>query len=191
MSKIAAIILAAGKGERMPGGDKMLQSFRGKPLLSTVIEAARRSRADPVSVVTGHAADRLAPLLDQPGLTHVANPDYAEGISSSLKAGISALPDEVDGALICLGDMPLVTDKHLNTLIEAFSGTVCAPTYQGRRGNPVLWGRKYFAELLELTGDKGARDLLKRYNDELILVEMPDDGILIDIDTPDALEKLQ
>lgn len=175
----------------MPGGDKMLRSFRGKPLLSTVIDAARSSKADPVLVVTGHAANRLAPLLDQPGLIHVANPDYAEGMSRSLKAGISALPDEVDGALICLGDMPLVTGKHLNALIGAFTGTVCAPTYRGQRGNPVLWGRKYFAELLELTGDKGARNLLKTHSDELILVEMPDDGILVDIDTPDALEKLQ
>jgi len=189
MARVAAIILAAGRGKRMEGRDKLLSSYRGRPLVDWIIDAAVTSKASNILIVTGHKGERLASLLDDRRIAAVGNPDFDSGMSSSIKAGIRALPRDIEGAIVCLADMPKLTAQHLDALIDAFTGgNICAPTYKGQRGNPVLWPRSRFSDLLTLEGDKGARDILKKLRNEITLVEMADDAILFDVDTPDVLE---
>ncbi len=120
------------------------------------------SGADPVIVVTGFDAQRIEQALGDLKLTLVHNPDFAAGLSTSLRAGVKALPETVDGALICLGDMPKVDPAVLRALMAAFTGAtaICVPVHQGRRGNPVLWGKRYFTEIMGLSGDRGAKSLM-------------------------------
>jgi len=189
MAKIAIIILAAGQGKRMEGRDKLLSRHRGRPLVEWAIDAAETSKATDVLIVTGYQGERLTSLLGGRRAISVGNPDFDSGMSSSIKVGVRTLPNDTEGAIICLADMPKVTARHLDALIDAFTGdNICAPTYEGRRGNPVLWPRNRFPDLLMLKGDKGARDILKERHNEITLVEMEDDAILFDVDTPDVLE---
>ena len=121
----------------------------------------------------------------------VHNPDYAAGMSGSLRAALEAVPDEVAGALICLGDMPHVTAEHTARLVEAFEDgdepAICVATHDGKRGNPSLWHRDFFAEMRAIEGDAGARDLIGKYAESVVEVEMADPGVLRDVDTPEAL----
>jgi molybdenum cofactor cytidylyltransferase len=126
----------------------------------------------------------------------IENPDYAAGLSTSVRTGLTWLNGkDVDGAVFLLGDMPLVTPAHVDRLIAAFNPVegraICIPTYKGKRGNPVLWGAKFFAEMRALEGDKGARSLFMAHADLVCEVEMADDGVLVDIDTPEALAALR
>ena len=124
----------------------------------------------------------------------VRNPAYREGLSSSLKAGLSALPDSADGVLIMLGDMPQVGSALLNRLIAAFSPpdgrSICIAVHDGKRGNPVLWSRAYFGEIAEINGDTGARHLLAQHEEQVCEVDA-DAGVLRDVDTPEALAQLR
>ncbi|MCW8861484.1 MAG: nucleotidyltransferase family protein [Rhodospirillales bacterium] len=189
---VAAVILAAGYSRRMEGGNKLLAKIGATPLITRVVDAALQSKARPVIVVIGHEGNLVASALDGRDVTFAVNHDPSSGLSSSIKAGIAALPDTVDGVLICLGDMPRLRPDHLNRLIDALNTgneiTVCAPIVGNRRGNPILWTRRHFPELMELSGDRGARDLVKRHKDSLREVPMPDDGVFFDVDTLDALE---
>ena len=150
----------------------------------------------PVVVVTGHDAPRLREALAARPLEFVDNPDHAAGLSTSVRAGLSWLADKtVDGALFLLGDMPLVTPAHLDRLIAAFNPVegraICVPTHRGKRGNPVLWSARFFPEMRALEGDKGARGLLGDHAEQVCEVEMDDDGVLVDVDTPEALAALR
>jgi len=128
-------------------------------------------------------------------LGFVHNPDYADGLASSLARGLAALPQDTDGVLIALGDMPRVKPAHLDKLIAAFNPlegrAICVPTCRGKRGNPVLFARRFFAEMARLKGDTGARQLIGQYHELVAEVEMDDEGVLIDIDSPDKLVKLR
>jgi molybdenum cofactor cytidylyltransferase len=159
-----------------------------------VVEMLRQSKADPIVVVTGHEGERVSAALRDLPVTVVHNPDFAQGLSTSLKRGIAALPADADGALITLGDMPRVTAAEIDRLIAAFNPVegrgICVPTRQGKRGNPVLWSRRFFDEMLQVAGDVGARHLIGTYPEMVAEVEMADDGVLTDIDTPQALAKL-
>jgi len=125
----------------------------------------------------------------------VHNPDYAQGLSTSLKAGIAALPAEVDGAIVCLGDMPQVDAALIDRLIAAFDpekgALVVVPTIAGKRGNPVVWSRRFFADLAQLEGDVGARHLIGSYPEAVVEVAVTGRGALIDVDTPDALRAVK
>jgi molybdenum cofactor cytidylyltransferase len=125
----------------------------------------------------------------------VRNPAFAEGLSSSLKRGLAALPPDIDGVVVCLGDMPLVAGRDLDRLIAAFNPlegrAIVVPTRHGKRGNPVLWARRFIPEMAELAGDVGAKHLIGEYAELVAEVEMDSDGVLIDIDTPDALAVLR
>ena len=192
---IAAIVLAAGRSTRMGAETKLLADLAGKPLVRHVVEAALASRARPVLVVTGHQAASIVAALAGLEVTVVDNPDYAVGLSSSLKAGIAAVPGGCAGALILLGDMPQITGAHLDRLIAAFAAeegaATIVPTYEGQRGNPVLWPRAYFAEMLQLDGDAGARRLLTAHADRVREIDLDTDAILADVDTPAALARLR
>ena len=125
-------------------------------------------------------------------MKQVHNPSFADGLSTSLKAGLAALPSGVDGALICLGDMPQVSAEMIDRLIAAFdpdrSALIVVPTFEGKRGNPVLWSRRFFHELGALEGDVGARHLIGQFPDAVVEVPVTGQGAFFDIDTPEALE---
>src|SRR5690606_11484843 len=141
------------------GPNKLLLPLGGKPMVAHVTEAVRASGAGPVTVVTGNAESGVREALSDFDVSFVHNPDYAEGLSTSLRAGLAALPEDVDGVLVCLGDMPDIEAAHLDRLIAAFDPeegrTICVPTVTGKRGNPVLWGRDWFGAMMEVKGDTG------------------------------------
>jgi molybdenum cofactor cytidylyltransferase len=187
-------VLAAGRSSRM-GSNKLLAEVAGRPMVTHVVDAALASQARPVVVVTGNEAERVAAALGDRPVQRVHNPDFAAGISGSLKAGLRALGDEVDGALICLADMPRLGAATLDRLIAAFNPVegraICVPTWNGKRGNPVLWSRRFFPAMAELAGDVGARHLIGEHADLVCEVAMADDAVLLDIDTPEALASLR
>lgn len=190
---MAAIVLAAGLGSRFGETPKMLAELDGKPLVRRVAEAALASRADPVMVVLGRAAAAVRAALDGLEVAFVDNPDYAQGLSTSLKVGFAALPGDAAGAVVCLGDMPLLGADVLDALIAAFAETPDAaaivPVHAGRRGNPVLLARRLAPEIAGLEGDRGAGPLLKGRADVRELA-WGDERVLVDVDTPEALAAL-
>ncbi len=194
LPRIAAIILAAGMSSRM-GSNKLTETVGGKPLVRHAVEAALASAADPVIVVTGNGADAVKRSLAPLAVNFVDNPDFSKGLSTSLKCGLKSLPPDCDGALILLGDMPGVSTALLDKLIAAFDPgedrAICIATRHGRRGNPVLWSRRFFPEMLAIEGDVGARHLIAQYGELVCEVEAADDGPLTDIDTPEALSAYQ
>jgi molybdenum cofactor cytidylyltransferase len=193
--RVAALVLAAGQSRRMGAANKLLAEVGGVPMVVRAVDAALASRARPVVVVLGHEAARVRAALGDRPVTVATNPDYAEGISSSIRHGLAALPHEVDGAVICLGDMPLVSAAVIDRLIAAFnpleSRAICLPTWRGKRGNPVLWARQFFREMGEIAGDVGARHLIGAWPEVVAEVAMQDDAVLVDVDTPEALAALR
>ena len=188
--KIAAIVLAAGASSRM-GSNKLLADVGGKPMARHVVEAALGSSAEPVIVVTGKDGEKVRALLDSKNVSFIDNPDFAKGLSESLKRGLKTLADDCDGAIVLLGDMPGVTDALIDRLIAAFDPAegraICVATRNGKRGNPVLFARRFFPEIEAIEGDVGARGLIGAYPDLVVEVEAGDNAPLIDIDTPEAL----
>jgi molybdenum cofactor cytidylyltransferase len=159
------------------------------------VEEALGSRARPVIVVTGHQRERVEAALKGLAVTLVHNPDYAHGLSTSLKAGIAAVPADVDGAIVCLGDMPQVDAALMDRLIAALDpergALVAVPSIEGKRGNPVVWSRRFFSDLATLDGDIGARHLIASYPEAVTEVPLSDRAALVDVDTPDALSALK
>ncbi len=192
---IAAIVLAAGRSIRMGEANKLLLNLRGVPLISRTVSAVRDGAIASIIVVTGHDAEAVADVLRGQPVTFAHNPRFEEGMSTSLKSGIAALPRSTDGVLVCLGDMPAVTAKSITKLIDAFNPVenraIIVPTYKGKRGNPVLFSQAYFEELLHVEGDTGARALLSAHADAVYEVEMDDAGVLADADTPAAFAALE
>jgi molybdenum cofactor cytidylyltransferase len=194
-TRIAAIVLAAGRSTRMGAANKLVADVGGKPMVRHAVEAALASHARPVLVVTGHQADHVRAALAGLDVTFVANPDFAQGLSSSLKAGIRAVPTDATGALVLLGDMPRIGAAHLDAMIAAFASeagaAIVVPMNQGQRGNPVLWPADHFSDMLALEGDAGARSLLARHAHRVREIDLGTDAVLMDVDTPDALARLR
>jgi len=188
--KIGAVVLAAGLSSRM-GSNKLLAEIGGKPMIRHAVEAAVASHADPVVVVTGHEADRVTAALGGLNVRFAQNPDHANGLSTSLRRGLSALPQDCDGTLIVLGDMPGVSAALLDKMIAAFDPAegraIVVAARHGKRGNPVVWARRFFPEMQAIEGDVGARALMGIYGELLCEAEAADDAPLTDIDTPEAL----
>jgi molybdenum cofactor cytidylyltransferase len=194
-NNIAAVILAAGRSTRMGGHNKLLAELHGKPLVRVVAEQVLASKVSSVTVVTGHQAAEVERALRGLNVTFVYNPDFPTGLASSLKAGIGVVPKEAGGALICLGDMPLIDARLLDRLIAAFAPDrgmlIAVPVSDGSRGNPVLWSRRFFGELMSLEGDIGARNLIAQHTEVVAEVAVEDQGAFLDIDTPQALAAMQ
>ena len=191
--RIASIVLAAGRSTRYGQRNKLLETLDGVPLVVRAVQAALASRAAPVIVVTGHEAAAVERAIAGLDVRLVHNPDFTEGLSTSLKAGISALPEDVDGAIVSLGDMPRIEARHLDRLVSAFSPKegrgIVVPVHLGKRGNPVLFARVYFPELLAIEGDTGARHIIAASASEVAEVDLGTDAIFLDIDTPEALAR--
>ncbi len=190
--KIAAVVLAAGRSSRMRGPNKLVAEFGGVPLVRRITQAALASKAGPVVVVTGHDNLAVRDALADLNVSFVHNENYAEGLSTSLRAGIGALGEDVAGAVICLGDMPGVSSGLIDKLIDAFEpargALIVVPARGGHRGNPVLWARRFFPDIMKLEGDIGARKLVAGYAEGVAEIEVDDDGAFFDIDTPETLE---
>ncbi|MFO1154630.1 MAG: molybdopterin-binding/glycosyltransferase family 2 protein [Rhodospirillales bacterium] len=191
---VAAIILAAGHSSRFAGGNKLLAMFRGRPLILWAVEAALASQARPVVVVVGHDGAAIAEIIAGLPVRVIENTRYAEGLSTSLRTGLAALPTALAGSLVLLADMPLITADHLDRLITAFrfaaEERVCVPVHHGRRGNPVLWPARLFPALMQMEGDRGGRPLLASEAEHLVEVAMGDPGVLIDVDDAEGLAAL-
>jgi molybdenum cofactor cytidylyltransferase len=193
-ARIAAVVLAAGRSTRMGAQNKLLADVGGVPMVRRVAEAALESKAQPVLVVTGHQAADVGAALSGLDVRLVANPDYATGLASSLRAGIGAVPEDCEGALILLGDMPGVTAEHVDRLVDVFVEApecIVVPVHGGRQGNPVLWPRRYFPELLRLDGDAGAKRLIAAHREDVREVDLATTRILADIDTPEELARMR
>ncbi len=187
---VAALVLAAGQSSRMGGANKLLAEVDGVPMLLRAVNAALASQAASVTVVLGHEAERAEALLAGRRMTLVRNPDYAQGMSTSLRAGIAALPAEAEAAVVLLADMPRISAAHVDRLIDAFDAkqpSIVVPQRDGRRGNPILWPREFFARMQTVSGDRGARGLLDEHPQRIRSVGMDDDAIHADVDTPENL----
>jgi molybdenum cofactor cytidylyltransferase len=200
MADIAALILAAGSASRFRAGQaqaktKLVQDFRGWPMVRHAALAAIRSRARPVIVVTGFEASDVRAALAGLDLEFVDNAAFASGLSSSLKRGIAALGPQCRGAVILLADMPQVGATLIDRLIEGFDATpdvdAVVPVWAGQRGNPVLLGRRIFAAIDTLEGDQGARRLLAQPSLEILEIPSDDPAIAADVDTPAMLAALE
>ena len=201
MTRVGAIILAAGQSSRFRAGGgmgptKLVAKLDGKPIVRRVVEAALATKARPIVVVTGYARDSVEAALADLDVAAAFNPKFASGLASSLSVGLAAVPRDVAGALVLLGDMPLIEPRLADALIEAFlarEGALAAiPLTEGRRGNPVLLGRSLFEAALRLKGDEGARKLIGALNEgELVEVEASDMGVTFDVDTPEDLAAAQ
>ena len=200
--RIAAVVLAAGRSTRMGAANKLLAEVGGAPMVRHVLDQALASQAADVVAVTGHERARIEAALqdavDGERCRLVHNADFAAGLSTSLHRGLAALADDADGALVCLGDMPQVTAAVIDRLIAAFDPlegrAICLPTWGGKRGNPVLLARRFFAEVQAISGDVGARALIGEYPEAVAEVAMDDLpsglGVLEDVDTPEDLRML-
>ncbi len=194
--RVAALVLAAGRSTRMGGPNKMLADAEGQPLVVHAVKAALASQAVEVVVVLGNMADEVRAAIDkaipaESRLRFVTNPDFADGLSTSVGVGIGALGKDIDAAIVQLGDMPGVGAPLLDRLMAAFSPvegrSICVPTVAGKRGNPVLWARRFFPEMTKLSGDSGAKHLIGEHADLVCEVEMTGEAAVTDIDTPEAL----
>ena len=193
--KIAGLLLAAGSSRRMGKENKLLTDVDGTAMVTRVAKQITASQAEGLMVVTGHEKDQVELALKNYATGFVHNPDFADGLSTSLKTGLRALPDNIDGAIVCLGDMPLVKAEHIDQLIRAFDPvegrSICVPVHGRKRGNPVVWSKRFITEILSVTGDIGARHLLEEHADQVIEVAIEQDGVLFDIDTPDRLVEVK
>ena len=193
--QVAAVVLAAGRSSRMaPRNKLLLPGADGTPMVARVVDTALASRARPVLVVVGNQAAEMRRVLAGRDVRFVDAPDYAAGLSASLRAGITAVPADAAGAIVCLGDMPLVAPAVFDALIAAHDPEegrgIVVPTWRGRPGNPVLWDRRFFPELVALAGDVGGRGLLERHAEQVAHVEVESDAVLRDFDTVESLADL-
>lgn len=203
----AAIILAAGSSSRMGGGrHKLLLLLHDRPVLAHVLDAVLASQARPVVLVLGHQAEQvraqIASYITHPDLSIIENPHYLQGMSTSMRLGIQTLQtygytkysdENVDSALVLLGDQPLISAQDIDTLIATYRTTgkkIISPTYEGKRGNPTLFDASLFPELLEVTGDEGGRSVLERHRDEIASVAMGNPLANIDVDTWEAYQRI-
>jgi molybdenum cofactor cytidylyltransferase len=201
MTRIGAIVLAAGQSSRFRAGGgldltKLVARLDDKPIVRRVAEAALASKARPVVVVTGYAQSAIEAAVADLDVELAFNPKFASGLASSLKAGLAATAPHLGGSLVLLGDMPWIEPRLIDALIDAFrarkDALAAVPLREGRRGNPVLLGRGLFEAAMRLEGDEGARRLIDALDaDDLVEVEAPNTSVTFDIDTPEDLAAAQ
>lgn len=184
---ISAILLAAGKSRRM-GRPKLLMSFGQSTILGQAIDNLLGSVVDEVIVVLGHGAEDVIKTLAAKPVKLMINPDYEQGMSTSITAGLNLVDSQVQAVMLALGDQPLINSQTINKLVKEFYNHdkgIAIPTCQGRRGHPIIFAIKYKEKLLELRGDMGGRQIVKDHPDDMLEVAVNCEGIFIDIDTED------
>jgi molybdenum cofactor cytidylyltransferase len=193
--RIAALVLAAGHASRLGPENALLMDLEGMPVVRHAVSAVLASAARPVIVVTGHKAQEVRAALSGLDVAFVASPQHRKGLAESLKAGLAALPRDIDGVLVAHGDMPGVTGADINRLISGFAPkegrAIVVPVHGGKRGNPVLFAAHLIAEMREVEGDTGAKQVIGRHDDEVAEVDLGSDRIFADPDAPGALQRLR
>ncbi len=188
---MAAVVLAAGLSRRM-GRPKPLVSFQGKPLLRHTLDRVLAAGVDPVVAVLGSRYEETRKVVPD-GVEIVFNPDFEAGMSTSLKAGIRAVESRCQAALVVLGDQPLVSPSLIGEIISLYRASrrpIVQPVYAGQPGNPVLFDRALFDEIMEIEGDMGARDVVRRHGEEVARLVVADVEMAYDVDTPEDLARL-
>jgi len=186
---ISAIVLAAGESRRM-GGTKQLLPWHEKTVLGHLLDTLQSSSVGEIILVLGHEAERILEKVAIREIKVVFNPDYQKGMSTSLRRGLMAANQAADGFLVVLADQPAITPEIIDRLIDSFGQVqpgknIVAPSFRGRRGHPVLFGRKYREEFGGLTGEVGGREILARHPEDILVLEVDTDAVLIDLDTPE------
>jgi len=185
---ISAIVLAAGKSERM-GTPKALLHFRGKTFLENILDAVSQSTIQNTVVVVGHHRNEICARVKVPNL--VFNPNYEQGMVTSFQAGIRALPEDCSGAVLFLVDHPVVDVETINALVKNFApNRIVIPVFSGRRGHPVLFSAEALQEILALPSSQGANIVVRKVPDRIFEVTVDAPGILVDIDTPEDFKNL-
>lgn len=190
-SKVAVILLAAGKSERM-GQNKLLLPFGGQLVIQHTLDNLVASRAQGIVVVLGSKASEISEAVSKHNVTTVFNPNYASGMSTSLAAGLKAMKDPAEFVMVALGDQPLIKPQTYDALIATALSTdkgILVPTYYGKRGNPILVSSKHKEELCMQSGDIGGRELLRTCPGDVLEVPVEDEGIIININTKAEYEK--
>ncbi len=191
-SRVVAVVLAAGASSRF-GSSKLLERFGRTTLLERTLNTVKRSRIDETILVLGHEADQMRQTIDLRGVRVVINSRYRAGLSSSVRVGIKAVTCKADAALIVLADQPFLTHIMIDRIIRAYEMTgarIVAPTHKGRQGNPVLFDRSLFREISNLSGDRGAKQVIRNHWSEVLKIESRDPCALFDIDTRKDLKKV-
>src|SRR5215469_669644 len=192
-SRVAAVILAAGMASRM-GGAKQLLRLGDHTVLEHVLENVRTSGVGDLVLVLGHAAETIRKSIDAKNLNILVNDAYREGMGSSLRTGVSALPAEIDAAFIVLADQPFVQPSTLRLLMDRYresNAQIVIPMYKGFRGNPILLDRSVFPEVMALTGDIGCRAIFGNHLEGIVKVPVEDLGILLDVDSQEDFDRLK
>jgi molybdenum cofactor cytidylyltransferase len=178
----------------MGQANKLTIPVDGTPMVARVVDTLRESGVEEVFVVTGHAPEEIRAALGERDVEMVHNPNYEEGMGTSVRTGVSAVGDDVDGVLVTLADMPWVSSAVIDRLLDAFSPdgdlSIYIPMFGRKRGNPVLWGSRHFPELRQLSGDVGGKSLFHRHAEAICYVDVESAAVNIDIDTPKALHDL-
>jgi molybdenum cofactor cytidylyltransferase len=191
--RIAGLVMAAGRSSRM-GANKLLLDDGGHPIIASVVDHGLAAGLAEIVVVCGHQENEIRAALQGKNVRIVPCPDFAEGMSASLRCGLRALSPDADAAIVLLGDMPRISAALLRRMSAAYNPTegrtIIVPSFEGKRGNPVLWDRRFFTEMMALAGDVGARHLIGEHAEQVTEVEAGDSGILIDVDTPEAYREL-
>ena len=189
---IHAVLLAAGRSERMGRNNKLLLNVDGIPLVRKSAINILNSNVTSITVVTGFDENKIVNALSGLNVNFVKNINFREGLSSSLKAGLANITPTPSAVIICLADMPKIQPEHINQLIENFNPLkgweICIPTNNGKRGNPVLIGSRFFPYIFETSGDFGAKQVMKQHSDKIVEVEIGTSDIHFDIDTQDEYE---
>ena len=189
---IHAVLLAAGRSERMGRNNKLLLNVNGIPLVRKSAINILNSNVTSMTVVTGFDENKIVNALSGLNVNFVKNINFREGLSSSLKAGLANITPTPSAVIICLADMPKIQPEHINQLIENFDPLkgweICIPTNNGKRGNPVLIGSRFFPYIFETSGDFGAKQVMKQHSDKIVEVEIGTSDIHFDIDTQDEYE---
>ncbi|WP_168198344.1 molybdenum cofactor cytidylyltransferase [Crassaminicella thermophila] len=182
---VGAVILAAGMSRRMEEG-KLLLPFNGHTIIEEVIDNVKKSKVDFIEIVYGHEGEKIKRIANKKEIVSIYNPDYKKGQSTSVKLGMKNMPNRIEGVLFILGDQPFINSFVINRIIDAFysyKASIVVPLYEGKRGNPVLFHRKWRESIYSLKGDEGARKILLQNPDKIRYVEFDDSSYNLDIDT--------
>lgn len=195
MSRIAAILLAAGESRRMGNRNKLALMVGGEPLLTRSARVLMASRVAQVVVVLGHEAELAASLVADLPVTTTVNPDYREGQMTSVHHGLAELQGTFNGVLIALADQPRLEPEDVDHLIDAFDErqgrSILVPTYEGQRGNPILLDWQHRDAILAGERNLGCRRLIERRPEEVLAVPMVNNHVVVDLDTPADLQRIE
>ena len=192
---VVAVVLAAGRSMRMGSKNKLLERLGGKSILHHVVTALQESQIKSIVVVLGHEAEKIKIDLEGEDVTYVMNPDYEQGMGTSIRTGIRSVDKSASGAVIMLGDMPLISSKTIDRLVHDFNSNpqaeIVVPTYENQPGNPVLWSSRFFPQLSSLDGDLGGKPLIKANTDAVSFCPVESGSVHIDVDDAQELERLR